>query len=150
MQYEEFLRVYAVRAPNLMWFLGAGTSASAGIPTASALIWQFKRTLYCAAQHVSVKSCEDLSSASVRGKLQAYFDAIGTFPPENSPDEYAFYFESTYGDAADRRAVIDKYVSGASPTWEGSNYMDSQFRPAHRGFSGEGVRRHCEDCGRVP
>ncbi|OLE10413.1 MAG: hypothetical protein AUG89_12345 [Acidobacteria bacterium 13_1_20CM_4_56_7] len=117
MQYEEFLRVYAVRAPNLMWFLGAGTSASAGIPTASALIWQFKRTLYCAAQHVSVKSCEDLSSASVRGKLQAYFDAIGTFPPENSPDEYAFYFESTYGDAADRRAVIDKYVSGASPSF---------------------------------
>src|SRR5579884_1675471 len=110
MQYEEFLRIYAVRAPNLTWFLGAGASAAAGIPTAGALIWQFKRTLYCASQRISIKSCEDLSSPAVRRKLQSYFDQVGKFPAEGSPDEYAFYFETTYGDPADRRTVIDKYV----------------------------------------
>jgi hypothetical protein len=58
---RKFRPVLTVRAPNLMWLLGAGASASAGIPTASSLIWQFKRTLFCTRQRISAKSCEDLS-----------------------------------------------------------------------------------------
>jgi hypothetical protein len=73
--------------------------------------------LYCAAQRISLKACEDLSSSLLRRQLQGYFDSLGTFPPANSPDEYAFYFEATYKDPADRRAVIDRYVSGASPSY---------------------------------
>lgn len=34
MTIDEFLRVYPVRAPNLMWLLGAGAPAATGIPTA--------------------------------------------------------------------------------------------------------------------
>jgi hypothetical protein len=92
-------------------------SATAGIPTAGNLIWQFKRTLFCAKQRVSVKSCEDLSSVTVRQRLQRYFDGLGTFPPEDSPEEYATYFEATYPDPADRRTVLDGCLAGSKPSY---------------------------------
>jgi NAD-dependent SIR2 family protein deacetylase len=117
MNIDEFLRIFTVRAPNLMWLLGAGASASAGILTASSLIWQFKRTLFCTRQRISVKSCEDLSNLTIRQGLQRYFDTQGTFPPENSPEEYAAYFEATYPDPADRRAVLESYMAGAKPSY---------------------------------
>lgn len=117
MSIDEFLRIFKVRSSNLMWLLGAGASASAGIPTAGSLIWQFKRTLFCAAQRVSVKSCEDLSSPTVRQRLNRYFDSLGTFPPEDSPEEYADYFEATYRDPVDRRAVLESYLTGAKPSY---------------------------------
>jgi NAD-dependent SIR2 family protein deacetylase len=117
MNIDEFLRIFTVRAPNLMWLLGAGASASAGIPTAGSLIWRFKRTLFCTRQRVSVKSCEDLSNVTIRQRLQRDFDTQGTFPPENSPEEYATYFETTHSDPADRRAVLDNYMAGAKPSY---------------------------------
>ena len=43
----EFLRHYIPNAPQIMWFLGAGTSRSAGMPTATDLIWDLKLRYYC-------------------------------------------------------------------------------------------------------
>jgi hypothetical protein len=40
-----FVRAYHIRAPQILWFLGAGASAAAKIPTAGAMIWDFKRRL---------------------------------------------------------------------------------------------------------
>jgi NAD-dependent SIR2 family protein deacetylase len=117
MDYSEFLRVFNVRAPNLSWFLGAGASAAAGIPTAGDLIWQFKRNLYCSAEHVSRKNFDDISNLLVKRKLQAFFDRLGTYPKENAPDEYAAYFEATYADVKDRRVYIDNFVRGVRPTY---------------------------------
>src|SRR2546421_6220730 len=79
MNSAEFLRQYEVRAPNIMWLLGAGASAAAGVPTAFHMIWDFKRTLYCSAQKIPISACEDLSSPNVRGRLQNYFDATRKF-----------------------------------------------------------------------
>src|SRR4051812_40641588 len=98
MNLDEFLRLHAIRAPNIAWLLGAGASAAAGIPTAYDMIWEFKRTLYCAAQRVSIETCSDLGSAVVRARLQKHFDDGGGFPPADSETEYADYFEAAYGD----------------------------------------------------
>lgn len=114
---EEFLRVYPIRAQNLMWLLGAGASAPAGIPTASSLIWEFKRVLFCSAQRVSLKVCEDLSSLVVRQKLNDYFRSTGRFPAVNSPDEYAAYFEAAYPNPRDRRSVLEKFMIGIKPSF---------------------------------
>jgi NAD-dependent SIR2 family protein deacetylase len=114
---DNFLRVFPVRAPSLMWLLGAGASASAGIPTAGSLIWEFKRTLFCAAQRISVKNCEDLSNASVQQRLNAYFQNLGTYPAEGAADEYATFFEAAYPDPKDRRVILDGYVTGAKPSY---------------------------------
>ena len=68
---DDFMRRFALRAKNLMWFLGAGSSASAGIPTASDLIWEFKQQLFLSQRRVARQSVEDLASPAVRQQLQA-------------------------------------------------------------------------------
>ena len=82
MRIADFLRLHTVRAPNIMWFLGAGASAAAGVPTAQHMIWEFKRILYCAEHRVSFEYCSDLGDPVLRARLQGYFDAAGHFPPE--------------------------------------------------------------------
>jgi NAD-dependent SIR2 family protein deacetylase len=67
--YPEFLRASHARAANLMWFLGAGASAAAGIPTADNLTWQLKRSIFCAQQRASVRVFDNLSSSPVRDRL---------------------------------------------------------------------------------
>lgn len=117
MNVEEFLRLFHIRAPNTMWFLGAGASAAAGLPTAYDMIWDFKRTLFCSAQRVTIQSCSDLSNPALRARIQQYFDSLGTFPTKDSEDEYAYYFETTYPSELDRRRYIDRMISGASPSY---------------------------------
>jgi NAD-dependent SIR2 family protein deacetylase len=117
MNYSEFLRIFNLRASNLAWFLGAGASAAAGIPTAGDLIWEFKRTLYCSSEHVSRKTLEDLSNQLIRLKLQSFFDTVGSYPQENAPEEYAAYFEATYPDARDRRTYLDNFIRGVRPAY---------------------------------
>ncbi len=117
MNLSDFLRQYEIRSPNVMWFLGAGASAAAGIPTAFNLIWEFKRYLYCSAQRVPISSCADLGSPTLRAKLQQYFDSTKKFPAEDSDEEYAEYFKAAYPDEQDRRRFIERIVSGATPSF---------------------------------
>jgi hypothetical protein len=114
---EQFFITFGVRAPNLMWLIGAGGSASAGIPTAYHLIWQFKRRLYCASERVSLKSCGDLSNSAIKQRLQRHFDRTERFPKPDAPEEYAAYFEAAYPDAGDRRTIIEQYVRDATPSF---------------------------------
>lgn len=117
MKLSEFLRIYPVRAKNLMWFLGAGASASARVATASDLIWSFKRTIYCSEQKVSPKAFDDLSDENARRRIQTYLDGTIRFPPAGDPDEYAALFEYAYPDAKDRRTRLDALLSGAQPSY---------------------------------
>lgn len=117
MDVSEFLRLNAVRAPSLMWFLGAGASASAGVPTAYHLIWEFKRIVFCSEQRVPVKAVADLADPAVRLRLQQYFESKHSYPEHDSDDEYAFYFEAAYPSEADRRRVLDSAMSGATPSY---------------------------------
>ena len=117
MRIEEFLRIYPVRSPHMMWFLGAGASASAGIPTACDMIWDFKRTLYCSAERVSLRSCADLGNPTLRSRIQQYLDATGEYPEENAADEYALCFERAYPGESDRRKLIDDMVRNATPSY---------------------------------
>ncbi len=117
MKVAEFLRVYPVRAKNLMWFLGAGASAGARVPTATDLMWSFKRAIYCSEQKVSPKALEDLSDDNNRRRIQAYLDATNRFPLPGDPDEYAALFEYAYPDPKDRRTRLDALLSGAQPSY---------------------------------
>jgi len=96
MNSAEFLRLYTERSQNLMWFLGAGASATSGVPTAGDMIWDFKRMIYCAEQKVSVRACQDLHDPLLQQKLQRHFDTTGKFPPLNSDSEYAEFFLTAY------------------------------------------------------
>lgn len=106
-----------MRAPNIMWFLGAGASAAARIPTAWDMLWEFKRALYCSERNASPKALGDLGDVAIRRRLQIYFDARGAFPAENADDEYAQYFEAAYPHEMDRRRYIEQQIAAGTPSF---------------------------------
>lgn len=116
MNLPDFLRLFPLRAPNIMWFLGAGASAAAGVPTAGHMIWDFKRRLYCAENRRPVQLSPDLADTAFRERLAQYFEAKPGFPPGGSDQEYSFYFEQTYPNERERRTYIDNLVSGKRPS----------------------------------
>jgi NAD-dependent SIR2 family protein deacetylase len=114
---DDFARRFSLRKRSLMWLLGAGTSASAGIPTAWDMIWEFKQSLFISQRRVSPHTVADLSDPGIRAQLQAHIDSSKTFPPSGAPDEYATLFEAVYPTEADRHSYLDAKVSGAKPSY---------------------------------
>ncbi len=78
-----------------MWFLGAGTSRSAGLPTATDVIWDLKQKHYCLHQNQDMQS-HDINHGAIKNKIQTYMDSQG-YPPQGSPEEYSFYFDLMFG-----------------------------------------------------
>ena len=114
---DDFVRRFSLRAQNLMWLIGAGTSASAGVPTAIDMVWEFKQQLFTSQRKVSPQSVADLSNPVVRAKLQAHVDSLGRLPPAGASDEYAALFEEVYPSEADRRVYLDAKITGAKPSY---------------------------------
>jgi NAD-dependent SIR2 family protein deacetylase len=114
---DDFARRFSQRGGNVMWLLGAGASAAAGIPTAWDMIWEFKQQLYVSQRRVSPKQVADLANPAVRRELQTFIDGIGGLPAPGSPDEYAALFESVYPSEADRRTYIASKITGAKPSY---------------------------------
>lgn len=114
---DDFARRFSLRGGNLMWLLGAGASAAAGVPTAWDMIWEFKQQLYVSQRRVSPKSVADLANPAIRSQLQNYIDAAGRFPVEGAHDEYAALFEAAWPDERDRRTYIEGKLSGGKPSY---------------------------------
>jgi hypothetical protein len=81
------------------------------------MVWEFKRTLYCARQRVSLASCTDLGDPKVQRRIGAFLSSQVGLPVEGADDEYAFYFELVYPAERDRRAMIDTWQSSAKPSY---------------------------------
>src|ERR1700681_2003980 len=96
MKEQDFLRHFAQNARQLMWFMGAGTSRSAGLPTATDIIWDLKLKFYCAEENQDVKA-HDINNKAIKRKIQNFMDSQ-RFPPLESPQEYSFYFGLLFGD----------------------------------------------------
>lgn len=93
---SEFLKHFLQNAPHMMWFLGAGTSRTAGLPTATDIIWDLKRRYYCLHENQDFQS-HDINNNTIRRKIQEYMGSQG-FPEVWSPEEYSFYFRLTFDD----------------------------------------------------
>jgi hypothetical protein len=93
---QEFLRHFVQNAPRLMWFLGAGTSRSSGLPAAVDLIWDLKRQYYCAKENQDVQA-HNVSNLAIKAKIQGYFDGKGC-PEVWSNEEYSYYFDLMFGE----------------------------------------------------
>ena len=112
-----FLRLFQLRSSQIMWFLGAGASRSAGIKTAGDMIWDFKQQLYRSQRKLPPSAITDIGEPAVQHKLQAHFDALGGFPPAGSGTEYSAYFEATYHSPRDRRAYLDELIARGKPSF---------------------------------
>lgn len=109
-----FLRVYQMRAANIMWFLGAGASRAAGIQTAGDMISDFKQRLYRSHKKLPPSAITDPGDPIVRHKLQQYLEAILLKAPNN---EYSAYFEATYASPEDRRTYLDNLIAAGKPSF---------------------------------
>lgn len=114
---DDFSRRFSLRARSLMWFLGAGASASGGVPTARDMVWEFKQQLFISQRRSSPQAVADLSSQVVRAQLQAHIDASERFPPFDAADEYAALFEAVFPAEVDRRAYLDAKLAGAKMSY---------------------------------
>jgi hypothetical protein len=114
---DDFTRRFALRAANLMWYLGAGASASAGIPTALDMVWEFKQLLFVSQRRVALQTVADLSNPAIRAQVQAHIDAAGTLPAADPPEEYARLFEAACPAESDRRAFLDAKLTCAKPSY---------------------------------
>jgi len=114
---DDFSRRFSQRSKNLMWLLGAGSSAAAGIPTAWDMIWEFKQLLYTSQRKVSRSTVADLSNPVIRRQLQTFIDSSDSMPRLEAEDEYAALFEKVYPAEADRRTYIDSKLAGARPSY---------------------------------
>ena len=104
----DFLQHYVKNAPHLMWFLGAGTSRTAGLPTATDIIWDLKHKYYCLHENQDMQS-HDINNSAIKKKIQTYMDSKG-FSALWSPEEYSFYFDLTFGNDD---KVQQKYIHEA-------------------------------------
>lgn len=101
MEQGEFTGIFCARPQNFAWFLGAGASRSAGLPTATDVIWELKRGFYCRRENQDVTR-QDIQSEPVRDRIQSYCDSQG-LPPAGAPEEYSGYFEKIFGDDREKQ-----------------------------------------------
>ena len=114
---DDFIRRFASRKSRLMWFLGAGASASAGLPTAFDMIWRFKRDLYMSQSGGNRPTVADLSQPAVRYRIDAYVASLEGLPPPGDEDEYGALFERAYQSEQDRQSIIASQLAGAKPSY---------------------------------
>ena len=116
-QSDDFTRRIAMRGQNLMWFLGAGASAAAGVPTAFDMIWEFKQLLFATQRRIPLSEVSDLLNPVVLEKLQAHIDSLKEIPAQGDTDEYAALFEKVYPSESDRRAYLEEKLAAAKPSY---------------------------------
>ncbi|HWU35832.1 MAG TPA: SIR2 family protein [Methylovorus sp.] len=115
-QGPEFSPIYRLRAKQLAWFLGAGASASAGIPTGYAMIQDFKKRLFC--QHSNIKFQDvDSNDPLWIERMDNFFNSRNILPPANHPSEYAVAFEAVYQSPEDRRKYIENAIRQGTPSF---------------------------------
>ncbi len=103
----EFTSLFCARPQNFAWFLGAGASRSAGLPTATDIIWDLKRRHYCREENQEIAR-QDIQNEAVQARIQSFMDARG-FPAQWAEDEYATYFEKIFGADKERQR---RYLKG--------------------------------------
>lgn len=117
MELPDFVRAFALRAPRLAVFLGAGASVSSGIPSAAQLVRQFKRSIYATETGTHPARVASMVDPNVEETVQRYFDARPNFPRPGDANEYSFYFERAYPDSGDRRLFIGKQTEDRRPAY---------------------------------
>ena len=101
MDQAELTGLFCARPQNFAWFLGAGASRSADLPTANDILWDLKRQFYCREENQDI-SRQDIQNSVVRERIQAFMHSRG-FPAPYDEDEYPAYFEKIFGDDKEKQ-----------------------------------------------
>jgi SIR2-like protein len=105
MEQSELTQRFAARPQAFAWFLGAGASRSAGLPTATDILWDMKRRFYCREENQDIDR-QDLQSDAIQHRIQSFMESRG-FPKMWEDGEYERYFEVIFGsDREKQRAYL--------------------------------------------
>jgi hypothetical protein len=113
---DAFVRSIAVnRGRPICLLLGAGASISSGMPPAQRCIWEWKQDIFVTNNPTLRESVGELSLPGTRSLIQRWLDQRGSYPVEDSPEEYSFYAHECYPTGQDRRSYFQSYVAQAKP-----------------------------------
>ncbi len=112
----QFASTFCLNPKQFIWFLGAGTSASAGIPTGYAMIQDFKKRLFCQISGVNPREV-DANDPLWQNRIEFFLKTRNLLPPKNDPAEYATSFESIYPTAKERRLYIESAIKKGTPSF---------------------------------
>ena len=101
MNQTQLTGTFSERPQSFAWFLGAGASRTASLPTATDIIWDLKRRHYCREENQDI-SRQDIQNEAVKARIQSYMDSHG-FPALWADDEYTAYFQKIFGDDRERQ-----------------------------------------------
>lgn len=108
--------MFCLRPTQYAWFLGAGASAAAGIPTGYAMITDFKKRIFCELSGAKLKEV-DADDPLWIDRIEAFLASRSVLPPRNDPTEYAAAFEAIYATPDDRRNYIASAVEKGTPSY---------------------------------
>lgn len=110
MDQSEFVRRFCLRPQSFAWFLGAGASRGANLPTATDVIDDLKRRYYGSEENQRLLARE-MQNPAVRERVDAFMQSRG-FPEPWAPEEYSTYFAQIFGEDRKRqRAYLAKMLS---------------------------------------
>lgn len=98
---KQLTGIVCARPQNMAWFLGAGASRSAGLPSATDILWDLKRHYYCREESQEITR-QDIQNDAVRARIQTFMESRG-FPAEWADGEYETYFEKLFGDEKEKQ-----------------------------------------------
>jgi len=111
-----FASAFALRPAQFAWFLGAGASAASGIPTAYAMVRDFKTRIFCRETGYSIREV-DATDPLWTSRVDEFFRKSALLPPAGDPTEYSAAFDAVYPNERQRRQYIDDAISKGTPSF---------------------------------
>lgn len=112
---RQFAERFALNPLGYAWLLGAGASATAGIPTGYQMIQEFRTRLFASESGISLREI-DPADPIWQVRIDAHHGRRGALPPKGDPSEYSRAFEALHATPEDRRLYIRNQVSKGSPS----------------------------------
>lgn len=112
----EFATRFALQPEKYAWLLGAGSSASANIPTGYMMITDFKTQIFCRETNLSPKEIDSTDPLWV-ARINEFFSKRIILPPLNDPSEYSAAFQAVYSTESDRRQYIENAIRKGTPSF---------------------------------
>ncbi|UOY03223.1 SIR2 family protein [Blastococcus sp. PRF04-17] len=110
----EFTTIWALQRAKFGWLLGAGVSASAGVPLASSIRDRLLFDRY-AAKHNLVRQNLDQTDPAQVERIHAYFDGSNGMPPLGSDSDYSAAFDLCLPDPSARKALLQDLIEDVRP-----------------------------------
>lgn len=112
---RQFAERFALNPSGFAWLLGAGASATAGIPTGYQMIQEFRAHLFASESGISLREI-DPADPTWQARIDAHHARRGSLPPSGDPSEYSRAFAALHATPEDRRLYIRNQVSKGSPS----------------------------------